>query len=286
MASSLLQAMEISASQFLDIFNHYDKDGNGFIEGKELQSFIRELREARQRAGLGLTDEMQQFVSECEKDSERRIGLIQLVQILPTEENFLLFFRQQLSSCSHFMQVWRRYDADHSGYIEADELKNFLKDLLLKAQRTCDSTKLDEYTAATLKIFDADGDGKLCLGEMSRWATSSDRLPAAFSCLTLCSVFRLLPDEQNFLLRFQGVKMPKHHFNRIFGSFDQDGAGFMDASDLDSLLRDVCEEYKVLDPADLPRYRSSIMELSDEGKLYRGDLCVLLCDEDGHAPSQ
>ncbi|XP_069032224.1 calbindin isoform X2 [Embiotoca jacksoni] len=264
MASSLLQAMEISASQFLDIFNHYDKDGNGFIEGKELQSFIRELREARQRAGLGLTDEMQQFVSECEKDSERRIGLIQLVQILPTEENFLLFFRQQLSSCSHFMQVWRRYDADHSGYIEADELKNFLKDLLLKAQRTCDSTKLDEYTAATLKIFDADGDGKLCLGEMSR----------------------LLPDEQNFLLRFQGVKMPKHHFNRIFGSFDQDGAGFMDASDLDSLLRDVCEEYKVLDPADLPRYRSSIMELSDGGKLYRGDLCVLLCDEDGHAPSQ
>lgn len=30
---------------------------------------------------------------------------LQLVQILPTEENFLLFFRQQLSSCSHFIQV-------------------------------------------------------------------------------------------------------------------------------------------------------------------------------------
>ena len=29
----------------------------------------------------------------------------QLVQILPTEENFLLFFRQQLKSCTEFMQV-------------------------------------------------------------------------------------------------------------------------------------------------------------------------------------
>lgn len=30
--------------------------GNGFIEGKELQSFIRELREARQQAGLVSSD--------------------------------------------------------------------------------------------------------------------------------------------------------------------------------------------------------------------------------------
>ncbi|KAM7382790.1 hypothetical protein PAMP_002500 [Pampus punctatissimus] len=155
MASSLLQEMEISASQFLDIFHHYDNDGNGFIEGKELQSFIKELREARQQAGLGLTDHMRQFVSENEETSDRRIGLVELVQILPTEENFLLFFRQQLSSASQFLQTWRRYDADHSGYIEADELK--------------------------LKIFDSNGDGKLCLAEMAR----------------------LLPDEQNFLLRFE-----------------------------------------------------------------------------------
>uniref|UniRef100_A0A4W6DGS4 Calbindin n=1 Tax=Lates calcarifer TaxID=8187 RepID=A0A4W6DGS4_LATCA len=196
MAGSLLQSVEISASQFLDIFNHYDNDGNGFIEGKELQSFIRELREARQQAGLDLTDEMRQLVCEYETNSERRIGLIELVQVLPTEENFLLFFRQQLSSCSHFIQVqhlltcpgvsfphhsrincftpllfhqvWRRYDVDHSGFIEADELKDFLKELLLKAQRICDDKKLDEYTAATLKIFDSNADGKLCLSEMSR----------------------------------------------------------------------------------------------------------------------
>ncbi|XP_022617767.1 calbindin [Seriola dumerili] len=259
MASSLLRSVEISASQFLDIFHHYDNDGNGFIEGKELQSFIQELREARQQAGLDLTDEMKQLVSEYEKNSEQRIDLVQLVQVLPTEENFLLFFRQQLSSCSHFIQVWRRYDADHSGYIEADELKNFLKDLLLKAKRTCDNKKLDEYTAATLKIFDSNSDGKLCLAEMSR----------------------LLPREHNFLIKFEGLKMSKLQFNKIFDLYDQDGSGFMDELKLDSLLNDLCEKNnKVVDSADLHRYRSSIIELSDGGKLYRTDLCLLLCHDD------
>ncbi|XP_071324909.1 calbindin [Trachinotus anak] len=259
MASSLLRSVEISASQFLDIFHHFDNDGNGFIEGKELQSFIRELREARQQAGLDLTDEMKQLVSEYEKNPEQRIDLVQLVQVLPTEENFLLFFRQQLSSCSHFIQVWRCYDADHSGYIEADELKNFLKDLLLKAQRTCDNKKLDEYTATTLKIFDSNDDGKLCLTEMSR----------------------LLPHEHNFLLGFEGIKISKPQFNRIFDRYDQGDSGFMDESQLDSLLTDLCEtNKKVVDSADLPRYQSSIMELSDGGKLYRSDLCLLLCHDD------
>ncbi|KAA0703515.1 Calbindin Calbindin D28 D-28K [Triplophysa tibetana] len=124
MANAYLQGVEISASQFLDIFHHYDNDGNGYIEGKELQNFIKELQQARKQAGL-------------------------LVQILPTEENFLLFFRQQLKSCAEFMKAWRNYDADHSGYIEADELKNFLKDLLQRAKKPYDEKKLEEYTQTT-----------------------------------------------------------------------------------------------------------------------------------------
>uniref|UniRef100_A0A674DAR5 Calbindin n=1 Tax=Salmo trutta TaxID=8032 RepID=A0A674DAR5_SALTR len=149
MANAYLQGVEISASQFLDIFHHYDNDGNGYIEGKELQSFIKELQQARKQAGLELTDQMKAFVQEYEKNTDAKIGIVELVQILPTEENFLLFFRQQLKSCAEFMQAWRCYDADHSGYIEADELKNFLKDLLQKAKKPYDEKKLDEYTHTT-----------------------------------------------------------------------------------------------------------------------------------------
>ncbi|TTA40566.1 Calbindin [Bagarius yarrelli] len=181
MASSYLQGVEISASQFLDIFHHYDNDGNGYIEGKELQNFIKELQQARKQAGL----------------------------------------------------AWRNYDADHSGYIEADELK--------------------------LKIFDLNNDGKLCLAEMAR----------------------LLPDQENFLLKFQGVKMARKDFNKIFELYDKDRNGYMDENELDALLKDLCEKNKkVLEVSKIPIYKKAIMALSDGGKLYRTELALVLCAED------
>lgn len=46
------------------------------------------------------------------------------------------------------MKIWREYDSDNSGYIEADELKNFLRDLLREAKKINDVSedKLIEYT--------------------------------------------------------------------------------------------------------------------------------------------
>ncbi|XP_051576861.1 calbindin-like isoform X1 [Myxocyprinus asiaticus] len=259
MANAYLQGVEISASQFLDIFHHYDNDGNGYIEGKELQNFIKELQQARKQAGLELTDKMKAFVEKYEQNADGKIGIIELVQILPTEENFLLFFRQQLKSCAEFMEAWRNYDADHSGYIEADELKNFLKDLLQKAKKPYDEKKLEEYTLTTLKIFDSNKDGKLCLSEMAR----------------------LLPDQENFLLKFQGVTMARKEFNKIFELYDQDRNGYMDENELDALLKDLCEKNnKVLEVSKIPTYKSAIMALSDGGKLYRTELALVLCAEE------
>lgn len=55
-------------------------------------------------------------------------------------------------------QIWREYDSDNSGYIEADELKNFLRDLLKEAKKINDVSedKLIEYTdtmVSTILVF-------------------------------------------------------------------------------------------------------------------------------------
>ena len=45
------------------------------------------------------------------------------------------------------MKVWKQFDTDCSGYIEADELKLFIKTLLQKRQGTdLTDEKLIEYT--------------------------------------------------------------------------------------------------------------------------------------------
>ncbi|XP_048402585.1 calbindin 2a isoform X3 [Stegostoma tigrinum] len=233
-----LSLAELTASQFLEIWKHYDADGNGYIEGKELENFIRELQ--RVRRGAGVEIQMKEFMEKYDKNADGRIEIAELAQILPTEENFLLCFRQCVRSSVEFMETWRKYDADCSGYIEANELKSFLLDLLKKANRHYDDKKLQEYTQTILKIFDANGDGKLGLSEMAR----------------------LLPVQENFLLRFQdcqgskGMKLSAEEFNAIFTFYDRE-----------------------MDIKKLTAYKKNILSLSHGGKLYRRELEMILCTE-------
>uniref|UniRef100_A0A665UR93 Calretinin-like n=1 Tax=Echeneis naucrates TaxID=173247 RepID=A0A665UR93_ECHNA len=243
-----LHLAEVTASQFLDIWKHFDTDGNGYIEGKELENFFRELESARRGAGVDPTnptfrEKMKEFMQKFDKNKDGRIEMSELAQILPTEENFLLCFRQFVSSSAEFMAAWRRYDTDRSGYIEANELKGFLSDLLQKANRHYDDQKLQE----------------------------------------------LLPVQENFLLKFQGVKLTTEEFNAIFTYYDKDGNGYIDEQELDALLRDLYQTNKKVSSGlwlwfpgtlhNLTGYKQSIMSLSDGGKLYRGELEIVLCRE-------
>uniref|UniRef100_A0A8C5ETZ5 Calretinin-like n=1 Tax=Gouania willdenowi TaxID=441366 RepID=A0A8C5ETZ5_GOUWI len=247
-----LHLAEVTATQFLDIWKHFDADGNGYIEGKELENFFRELEMARRGAGVDPTnptfrENMKEFMQKFDKNKDGRIEMSELAQILPTEENFLLCFRQFVSSSAEFMAAWRRYDTDRSGYIEANELKGFLSDLLEKANRHYDDQKLHEYT--------------------------------------------LLPVQENFLLRFQGVKLNSEQFNAIFTYYDKDGNGYIDEQELEALLRDLYQKNKkphsflsylnsiISISISLTGYKKSIMSLSDGGKLYRGELEIVLCKD-------
>uniref|UniRef100_A0A669B286 Calbindin 2a n=1 Tax=Oreochromis niloticus TaxID=8128 RepID=A0A669B286_ORENI len=251
-----LHLAEVTASQFLDIWKHFDSDGNGYIEGKELENFFKELEMARRGAGVDpsnptFREKMKEFMQKFDKNKDGRIEMSELAQILPTEENFLLCFRQFVSSSAEFMAAWRRYDTDRSGYIEANELKGFLSDLLEKANRHYDEQKLQEYTQTILKMFDLNGDGKLGLSEMA---------------------------SETFWL--QGVKLTSEQFNAIFTYYDKDGNGYIDEQELDALLRDLYQtNKKEVDPTNLSGYKQSIMSLSDGGKLYRGELEIVLCRE-------
>uniref|UniRef100_A0A9L0SRP5 Calbindin 2 n=1 Tax=Equus caballus TaxID=9796 RepID=A0A9L0SRP5_HORSE len=166
--SILLFSSEVNYFFFFAIFA-----GNGYIEGKELENFFQELEKARKGSGMmsksdNFGEKMKEFMQKYDKNSDGKIEMAELAQILPTEENFLLCFRQHVGSSAEFMEAWRKYDTDRSGYIEANELKGFLSDLLKKANRPYDEPKLQEYTQTILRMFDLNGDGKLGLSEMSR----------------------------------------------------------------------------------------------------------------------
>uniref|UniRef100_A0A452RIR6 Calretinin n=1 Tax=Ursus americanus TaxID=9643 RepID=A0A452RIR6_URSAM len=263
-----LHLAELTASQFLEIWKHFDADGNGYIEGKELENFFQELEKARKGSGMmsksdNFGEKMKEFMQKYDENSDGKIEMAELAQILPTEENFLLCFRQHVGSSTEFMEAWRKYDTDRSGYIEANELKGFLSDLLRKANRPYDEPKLQEYTQTILRMFDLNGDvpeptpGSLCPGPL-----------------------QTIPCHPPWLEDQSGMKLTSEEFNAIFTFYDKDGSGYIDENELDALLKDLYEKNKKeMNIQQLTNYRKSVMSLAEAGKLYRKDLEIVLCSE-------
>ncbi|CAF1450984.1 unnamed protein product [Adineta steineri] len=170
---------QLTAAQFMEIWSHYDTDGNGFIEGHELDNLLRELASSVNSNDAGpdlipdsvLKELKESFLEAYDENEDGKIEIGELAEILPTDQNFLLLFRKDnpLDSSVEFMKVWKQFDADCSGYIEADELKQFIKVLLTKRQgKNITEEKLIEYTDTILHIFDTNGDGKLQFSEMTK----------------------------------------------------------------------------------------------------------------------
>lgn len=267
------ELQQLSAAQFMKVWEHYDDDGNGYIEGTELDGFLREFVESVNNTDTGpevvsdamMTELKQCFLEAYDDNKDGKIEIRELAQLLPMEENFLLLFRfdNPLDSSVEFMKLWHQYDSDNSGSIEADELKNFLRDLLKEAKKSQEVTEdqLIQYTDTLLSVFDRNKDGKLQLSEMAQ----------------------LLPVRENFLNRqiFKGsTKLTKDDIERVFNLYDRDGNGSIENEELRGFLKDLLELVKKdYDTTDLKDFEEIIMKGCDfnkDGKISKKELTMIL----------
>ncbi|KAF7258627.1 hypothetical protein EG68_04355 [Paragonimus skrjabini miyazakii] len=212
---------------------------------------------------------MEELVNELmaaiDTNKDNRIDLREMAQLLPTDEEFILLFQRdnKLSSSVDFMKVWKEFDKDHSGYIEADELKDFLT-LLIGQSTTADEAfeeKLMEYTDSILKLFDHNCDGKLQLSEMAR----------------------LLPVEENFLCRpifRRAGRITAKDVDEVFALYDTDNNGAIEDDELSGFLKDLLElVYEDYNEDDLDYTKSVILQSWDinrDGKINLEEMRMLL----------
>lgn len=267
------QLQKLSAAQFMKVWEHYDEDGNGYIEGGELDGFLKEYITTVNTDGSvkstftdsELQDLKEKFMEAYDDNKDGKIEIRELAQLLPMEENFLLLFRfdNPLESSVEFMKIWKTYDTDHSGFIEADELKNFLKDILKRASKSNEVTEdmLIEYTDTMLNVFDTNKDGKLQLSEMTK----------------------LLPVKENFLTRqvFKGSsEVGKEDIEKVFSMYDRDNSGSIENEELHGFLKDLLSLAKQdYDSTDLKEFHDAIMKGVDsnkDGKISRKELTMIL----------
>ncbi|XP_076371001.1 calbindin-32-like isoform X2 [Tachypleus tridentatus] len=235
----------LTSAQFMEVWSHYDADGNGYIEDQELDNFLREFVSSVNTSDIGpemLSESMLEELKKCfmeayDDNQDGKIEIRELAQLLPLEESFLLLFRfdNPLESSVEFMKIWREYDIDGSGFIEANELK--------------------------LNIFDANKDGKLQLSEMAK----------------------LLPVKENFLCRsvFKGCsKLTREDIERVFALYDRDKNGKIENEELKGFLKDLLELVKKdYDAQDLMHFQETILygcDLNRDGKINKKELTMIL----------
>ncbi|KAL9975306.1 hypothetical protein ACROYT_G012459 [Oculina patagonica] len=213
---------QLTSTEFMEIFRKYDKDGNGYIEARELDPFLLELFEAKYH-GLAVKDkakEMRELILErYDKNYDGRLEIYEVAQILPTEQNFLLqFHRESKISSVDFMKIWNHYDDDREGYLDKKHLRGFFKDLLTVNNPHVSPQSIEKYVNAALESFDKNKDGEIELSEMAK----------------------LLPVEENFLSKFQiRQNLTRDQFEKIWYHYDQDRNGRIGGAELDALIRDL-----------------------------------------------
>ncbi|KAJ8000151.1 hypothetical protein DPEC_G00201870 [Dallia pectoralis] len=259
----------LDAEGFLQIWQHFDADDNGFIEGKELDDFFRHMMKK-----LGMSDAIsddkvrrikERFMSAYDSTPDGRLQIQELAtMMLPEEENFLLLFRREtpLDNSVEFMRIWRNYDADSSGHISAIELKGFLHDLFLQHEKTISQDQLEKYTDTMMKMFDKNKDGKLELNDLAR----------------------ILALKENFLLKFNmdacSQEDRKRDFEKIFAHYDVSNTGALEGPEVDGFVKDMME---LVTPAisgtDLDKFRKVLLghcDLNGDGKIQKNELALCL----------
>jgi Ca2+-binding EF-hand superfamily protein len=66
-------------------------------------------------------------------------------------------------------EIWRHYDRDNSGYIDAGpELERFLTDMLRASGEQVTELKVRDFIDGVLELFDINADGKLSRAEVEQ----------------------------------------------------------------------------------------------------------------------
>lgn len=164
-------ADKMDSIQFIKIWNHYDSDMNGYLEGDEIDAFLRDmLQQQGCNANLELIADYKAFIMDrYDENKDGKIGLKELSRILPTEENFFTKFQgKKALSREDFDSVFEHYDTDNSGEIDASELLVLLRDIMKRMNLEPDSHKeLEKMRDVVLGVSDKNNDGKLSRAELA-----------------------------------------------------------------------------------------------------------------------
>ncbi|XP_035771527.1 secretagogin-like isoform X2 [Neolamprologus brichardi] len=241
----------LDAAGFLQIWQHFDINDNGYIKASELEAFFKHTLHKLGMKKEEITEDKirrlkEKFMPACDIGADGRLQIQELATLmLPEEENFLLLFR-------------RETPLDNS----VEFMRGFLQDLFLQHGKTITPKKLEEYTDTMMKMFDKNKDGRLDLNDLAR----------------------ILALKENFLLKFKmdacSQEDRKRDFEKIFAHYDVSKTGALEGPEVDGFVKDMMELVKPsISGTDLDKFRKALMghcDINGDGKIQKNELALCL----------
>ncbi|KXJ11314.1 secretagogin [Exaiptasia diaphana] len=154
---------------FVKIWNHYDKNKNGVLDGSELDGFLKDLilktrPQTRHDCNLKRSIEIIKKSLYDKKTNKSTEGLdkAELFDLLQVEASCASF---EGKSGPEFDKLFSEYDKDNSGAIEGDELVKLLSDLYLDS----DESAVDDIKDVVLLKLDKNKDNKVQKSELKEF---------------------------------------------------------------------------------------------------------------------
>jgi Ca2+-binding EF-hand superfamily protein len=269
------EVVPLKGDQFQEVWKHYDTDKSGFLERKEVDNFIRDFV-GSSLVGIGKTltdDDVRElrdiFLAEFDENKDGKLSIREMSHLLPVEEGFFVLFRFEngTEKGTDYMTIWKKYDRDYSGFIEAEELKTFLHDIVKRANPSMpvNEQRLDEYTNIIMHTYDSNEDGKLGLSELAK----------------------LLPPEENFVQQVLDKALSLHKLSSsdvdaLLDRYDRDGSGTLEGAEMSNLARDILSitqkdgYYNASDVYDLQNSLMKGCDVNHDGRIDRRELALII----------
>jgi calmodulin len=221
-------------------FDELDADKNGFLENKEIEKVVQWVMESYGNK-IGSDPEVvkSKMMQRLDANKDGK---------LDPEEFQILFMSvvQRLGLMQRAEAKFKEFDTDNSVFLENKEIDAFIDWTL---QAFPEGEDYSSYKEKLMKEIDANGDGKLDLGE-----------------------FKILFEDM--LARIELVKRAKVKFDEL----DTDKSGMLEAAELDIVCDWVLTAYVEKSEAERAEFKTTLMKKIDangDGKLSLPEFAVL-----------
>ena len=230
----ILKKAEAEGIRLEESFEHFDKDGNGFVDRGEFETALRELHFKPSKA------ELKMLMKRFDNDGNGEIEYGEFIKFARSgssgsgggggnlsalESKLRKILKKAEAEGIRLEESFEHFDKDGNGTVDRSEFETALRELHFKPSQS--------ELSMLMKRFDNDGNGEIQYGEFIKFARDGGGSGGGGGGGDLASL------ESKLRKILKKAEAEGIQLEESFEHFDKDGNGFVDRGEFETALREL-----------------------------------------------